>query len=213
MKLSVLLSVVGVSSLVWICPVSAEVSLDVETRGTRETRRTALVEKSPNPPFPHSPIQPSLVNSEQNPLRGTAADLMAQGEVTRVTSVQINPTESGLELVLKTVAGSERLVPLILSEGNDLVIDILDATLAFSIRNGVTETNPAPGISKITVNKADENSIRVRITGANQTPSAEIVPGRDDLVLSITPDGTTAEQEPDQEIEVIATGQAEEGSD
>lgn len=38
--------------------------------------------------------------------------------VTRVTGVEVIQTESGLELVLKTVAGSERLVPLILPEGN-----------------------------------------------------------------------------------------------
>ena len=137
------------------------------------------------------------------------SNLIAQG-VTRVTGVEVNQTESGLELILKTSAGSERLVPLILPEGNDLVIDILDATLAFSIRNGVTETNPAPGINKITVNKANENSIRVRIAGANQTPNAEVLPGRDDLVLSVTPQDSTAQEEPDEEIEVIATGEAEE---
>lgn len=108
------------------------------------------------------------------------SDLIAQG-VTRITGVEIIQTEEGLELILETVAGSERLVPLILPEGNDLVIDILDATLAFNLRNGVTELKPAPGISKITVNKGDENSIRVRITGENQTPSAEVVPGRDDF--------------------------------
>ena len=138
----------------------------------------------------------------------TASDLIAQG-VRRVTGVEVIQTEEGLELVLETVAGSERLVPLILPEGNDLVIDILDATLAFSIRNGVTKTNPAPGINKITVNKANENSIRVRITGANQTPSAEVVPGRANLVLSVTPEDTNAESEPDEEIEVIATGEAQ----
>ena len=137
-----------------------------------------------------------------------AVDLMAQG-VNRVTGVEVNQTPDGLELVLKTVAGSEKLVPLILPEGNDLVIDLLDATLAFSIRNGVTELNPAPGIRRVTVNKADENSIRVTITGEIQTPSAEVVTGKDDLVLSITPESTTAEQEPDEEIEIIATGQAE----
>ena len=136
------------------------------------------------------------------------ADLIAQ-EVTRVTGVEVVQTGSGLELVLETVAGSERLVPLILPEGNDLVIDILDATLGFSIRNGVTELNPAPGIGRVTVNRGKENSIQVRITGENQAPSAEVVPGRDNLVLSITPDGTTAAQEPDEEIEVIATGEAE----
>ena len=140
----------------------------------------------------------------------SAADLLAQGNLTRVTGVEVNQTDEGLELILKTSAGSERLVPLILPEGNDLIIDILDATLAFSIRNGVTELNPAPGINKITVSKANENSIRVRIAGANQTPNAEVVTGRDNLVLSIAPEGATTEQEPDEEIEVIATGEAEE---
>ena len=139
----------------------------------------------------------------------SAEDLVAQG-VTRVTGVEVIQTESGLELILKTIRGSERLVPLIVPEGNDLVIDILDATLAFSIRNGVTELNPAPGISRVTVNKGDENSVRVRVSGTNQTPSAEIVPGRDDLVLSIAPEDTTIETEPDEQIDIIATGEAEE---
>ena len=178
--LSVLLSVVGVSGLVWVCPVGAE-----DVGAIRE-----------------SPLQ-----------LGTAADLVAQSDITRVTGVEVNQTPDGLDLILKTVAGSERLVPLILPEGNDLVIDLLDATLAFSIRNGVTETNPAPGIDKITVNKVDDSSIRVRITGENQTPSADVVPGRDNLVLSVTLQDTTAESEPDEEIEIIATGEAEDDDD
>ncbi len=53
---------------------------------------------------------------------------------------------------------SERLVPLILPEGNDLVIDILDATLAFSIRNGVEELNPTPGIRSVALTKVDDSS-------------------------------------------------------
>ena len=158
--------------------------------------------------FPVLAESPKLVDSDSQYLSNKAADLVARG-ATRVTGVEVDRTESGLELVLETVAGSERLVPLILPEGNDLVIDILDATLAFSIRNGVTETNPAPGISSVTVNQAESNSIRVRITGANQTPRAEVVPGRDDLVLSVTLESTTTQEEPDEEIEVIATGEAE----
>lgn len=144
---------------------------------------------------------------------GTAADLMAQSDVTRVTGVEVIETDEGLELILKTVAGSERLVPLILPERNDLVIDILDATLAFSIRRGIEELNPAPGIKRIALNRVDDSSIRVTITGENQTPSAEVIPGREDLVLSVTPQDTTAESEPDEEIEIIATGEAEEDDD
>ncbi|MEO0836219.1 MAG: TonB-dependent siderophore receptor [Cyanobacteria bacterium J06642_3] len=147
-------------------------------------------------------IRPGIV-------RGTAIDLLAQG-VAQVTGVEVIQTDDGMELILKTVAGSERLVPLILSEEKDMVIDILDATLANSMSNGITELNPAPGITKITVNKVESNSIQVRITGENQAPSAEVMPGRDDLVLSIAPEGTTNEAEPDEEIEIIATGEAEE---
>ncbi|MBE9171351.1 TonB-dependent receptor plug domain-containing protein [Pleurocapsales cyanobacterium LEGE 06147] len=139
----------------------------------------------------------------------SAADLIAQ-KITTVTGVQLNQTTEGLELILETAAGEQRLVPLFLPEGNDLVIDILDATLAFSIRNGVREINPAPGITEVTVNKVDENSIQIRITGEKQAPTAEVVPGRDDLVLSITPQKAAEQTEADEEIEVIATGEAEE---
>ncbi|VEP18862.1 conserved hypothetical protein [Hyella patelloides LEGE 07179] len=155
-------------------------------------------------------VQAEVVEANgRSPLQmSTASDLIAQG-VTRVTGVTVDQTAEGLELILETAAGSERLVPLILPVGNNLVIDILDATLAFSIRNGVEELNPTPGITNVTVNKVNDNSIRVRITGENQVLSAEVVPSRDDLVLSVTPESATAKSEPDEEIEVIATGEAE----
>ena len=50
----------------------------------------------------------------------------------------------------------------------------------FRQRVSVTEFNPAPGIRRIAVNRGESNSIRVRITGANQTPSTEVVTGRED---------------------------------
>ena len=140
--LSVLLSVVGVSGLVWVCPVFAETSLDAETGKLGDSEK-ALVEKSPSPQIPQSPSQSSSI------------DLLAQNNLTRVTGVEVIQTDDGLELVLETVAGSERLVPLIVPEGNDLVIDLLDATLAFRIRNGVSELNPAPGIKTVTVNRGN----------------------------------------------------------
>ncbi len=140
----------------------------------------------------------------------SATDLLAQAPVTRVTGVEVNQTDRGLEVILKTAAGGQRLVPLILPEGNKLVIDILDANLGFSIRNGVTKTNPAPGIKTVNLAKVDESSIRLTITGQSKTPRAEIVPSRQNLVLNVTPEGSTAQTQPDEEIEIIATGEAEE---
>ena len=200
-RLQLLLVFTGLLSFGEMPVLGVETSLDGETR-RRGEGETALAEKSPSPPIPQSPSQPSVVN------------LLAQSNLTRVTGVEVIETNEGLELILETVAVRERLVPLIIPEGNDIVIDLLDATLAFSIRNGITELNPAPGIKRIAVNSDGNsirgNSIRVRIAGENQTPSAEVVTGRDDLVLSIAPEGTTTEQEAHEEIEIIATGEAEE---
>lgn len=140
-------------------------------------------------------------------LKDTASHI-AQAPVTRVTGVEVNQTNQGLEVILKTAAGGQRLVPLILPEGNNLVIDILDANLGFSIRNGVTKTNPAPGIKAINLAKVDGSSIRLTITGESKTPRAEIIPSRQNLVLNITPDKPIAQDKPDEEIEIIATGEA-----
>ncbi len=140
----------------------------------------------------------------------SAKDLLAQqNKLTRVTGVELNQTNNGLKVILTTAAGSQRLVPLILPEGNNLVIDLLDATLAFAIRNGVTKTNPAPGINSVALTKVNDNSIRLTVTGETQTPSAEVIPSQQNLVLSINPQGNTAQQTPDEEIEVIATGEGQ----
>jgi iron complex outermembrane recepter protein len=101
-------------------------------------------------------------------------------------------------------------VPLILPEDNKLAIDILDATLASSIRNGVTKSKPAPGIKEIKIAKIDESSIRLTITGEKNAPSAEVIPSRQNLVLSINPQGTSTSETSDEKIEIIATGEGEE---
>ena len=146
--------------------------------------------------------------SHQN-LSTSALDLLAQQNgITEVTGVKINQTESGLEVILETAAG-EQLVPLIFPEGNNLVVEILDATLV-PMGNEFRQTNPAAGIREVSVTQVDESSIRLTITGENQAPSAEVVSSQQNLILSVSPEGTTAQTEPDEEIEIIATGEGEE---
>lgn len=194
--LSVLLSVSG---LIWVSPVLSEM-LRAEGAGTQRQKET-----SSSPIVSESPNHPSVINLQQNN-RGTAADLLAQNNLTQVTELEVNPTAAGLELILKTTADGARLVPLVLPEGNDLVIDILDTVLASSISNGVTKTNPAPGITVISLAQINESSIRLTITGENQAPSAEVVPSEQNLVLSISPEATAAQQnDSTQTIDVIVT--------
>ena len=149
---------------------------------------------------------------------------IAQSNLTSITGVKVDRTSKGLEVILTT--RGKKLVPLIFPEGNNLVVDILDATLAPAIQNGFTKTNPAPGIKQVRLTKVDESSIRLTIAGETQTPSAEIIPsGSNSVVLNIVPT-TTAQTEVDEamqrglgglpherlhqeEIEIIATDEAE----
>ena len=155
--------------------------------------------------FPVLSESPKLVEFNSQYLSNNASDLLAQDNLTRVTGVEIIQTENGLELVLKTATGSETLVPLIIPEGNNLVIDLLDATLALPTGNEFSQSNPAPGIREITVSSIDENSIQIAIAGEKQAPSAKVLPGKDGLVLGITTDGTTAETEPSESINVVVS--------
>ncbi len=129
-------------------------------------------------------------------------------QLVRVTGVELKETTKGLELVVQTPTG-RKLVPLILPEGNRLVIDILDATLALPTGNEFREIESIEGITEVRVTQVDDSNIQITITGEKNAPSVEVVPSREDLVLSVSPKASTAETEPDEEIGVIATGQAE----
>ena len=134
---------------------------------------------------------------------------LSQNNLTSVTGVKLNRSSKGLEVILTT--RGKKLVPLILPEGNNLVIDILDATLAPAIKNGFSKTNPAPGIKQVKLIEVDESSIRLTIAGQTQTPSAEVIPSvPNSVVLNVVPKSTAqTEVDVDEEIEIIATDKAE----
>ena len=141
-------------------------------------------------------------------------NLLAQQGVARVTGVELKKSDRGLQVVLET-AGEEQLIPLILPEDNNLIIDILDATLALPTENEFRKTNPSQGIREIALTNVDANSIRLTITGTNQAPDAEVVPSNENLILTITPEAVETTDESIEEINVVvtATRTAEDESD
>ncbi|WP_036486305.1 TonB-dependent siderophore receptor [Myxosarcina sp. GI1] len=169
-----------------------------------------------------SEVQPVLAKTEaltdvasqnrQTSSSISARDLLAQentqSQLVRITEIKLEQTERGLEITFQTPSG-QRLVPLILPEGNNLVIDILDATLALPEGDKFNQTNPVEGIREVNVTQVDDSSIRVTIAGEGQTPDAEVIPSQENLVLSVTPEASTTQTEADEEIEIIATGEAE----
>lgn len=148
---------------------------------------------------------PAIPKSNQNKYQQVSAsvDLLVQntpsGRV-EVTDVQLNRTDEGLQIILEA---GEQLVPLMIPEGNNVIIDILDATLAIP-EGEFQATNPTEDIARVTVTQGDANSIRITITG-NQALTAEVVPSQQNLVLSVTPQGTTVQTQPESEIDVVVT--------
>ncbi len=145
----------------------------------------------------------------------TASDLLVQndsGNLAEVTGVELQETATGLQISLETKTG-QKLVPLILPEGNQLVIDILDTVLALPQGDKFLETNPIPGVREISLTTVDASSIRLTITGEQQTPSAEIVPSTQDLILSVSlKEGERAQTDEAEIIDIVVTAQKTEES-
>lgn len=156
-----------------------------------------------------------LDNRQTESYSTSAQDLLAQENapvsLVRITGVELEQTDDGLEIVFQTPT-KQKLVPLIRPEGNNLVIDILDATLALPTGNEFRETNPLPGITEISAVQVDDSSIRVTITGEKQVPSAEVIPSQENLVLEVTPEASTAQTQPNEAIEINVTAEGEDNN-
>ena len=156
------------------------------------------------------PVAAESKNSETKSYSISAQKLLAQeaspGQLIRVTGVELTETTEGLEIIFQTPTG-QKLVPLILPEGNNLIIDILDATLALPTGKNFRETNPIEGITEVRVVQVDDSNIQIIIMGENNAPSASVIPSNQNLILNVNPQDNTAQTKPDTSVNVIATGQ------
>nr|WP_242047471.1 type IV pilus secretin family protein [Coleofasciculus sp. FACHB-SPT36] len=111
-------------------------------------------------------------------LPGTQRVLAA---ATQVTAVQLNPTDNGVEVMLKTSEGDRsgkdtvlRPQMFTLSRGNELTADVLNARLSLPEGDSFRQENPAPGIQSIVVSQREDNSVRVTVSAANSKPTGQI---------------------------------------
>lgn len=115
----------------------------------------------------------------------------AQAAATQITNVQVNPADSGLEVVLETSDG-ERPQVFTVNRGNALIADLVNTELQLPDGSGFEKSNPAPGIRSITVAQLDENSVRVTVDGGNQSPVGQVSQGAGGIVLSVSQSASTA---------------------
>ncbi|MEA5602633.1 AMIN domain-containing protein [Nostoc sp. UHCC 0252] len=117
----------------------------------------------------------------------------AWAQISQVTNVQLNPVNGGISVALKTSSGSRPQV-FTTKRGKTLVADIINTQLRLPQGNSFRQDTPAPGIASIEVNQLDANSIRVTVTGSNNTPESQpVVRSQNGITLSFSPStGATA---------------------
>ena len=118
-------------------------------------------------------------------------------EVVQVRAVKANPTTLGVEVILQTSKG-EQLQVTNRSAGNSFIADIPNAQLrlpngdAFIFRS----EKPLAGITEITVNDFDANTIRVTVIGEASSPTVELFDSDEGLIFGLTTAASTAQQPP-----------------
>jgi iron complex outermembrane recepter protein len=135
----------------------------------------------------------------------TVTDWVAQMEAARVqiTAVRLDTT-AGLQVILETADGA-LTVPESRSMGNALIADIANATLAEEF----SQAEPIAGIALVSVTQLPGDRVRVAITGTDAPPVAEISSAPEGLAFVVTTGTAAAAGE--EEIELVVTGEQDEG--
>ncbi|MBE9100337.1 TonB-dependent siderophore receptor, partial [Vacuolonema iberomarrocanum] len=148
---------------------------------------------SPTLPLPHSP---TLASSQ-----------LAQSQTapTQIIDVQLEETETGLQVLLETPDG-ELLAPTTTVSGNALTAEIANAVLALPEDEEFLAFEPTEAIALIQVSALPGNRVQVVITGTDAPPTGTVEVTATGLALSIMP-GVAQVGEDDDALRVVVTGE------
>jgi iron complex outermembrane recepter protein len=170
-----------------------------------ESNFSALQEAMEGGAEPH--LTPDILHlSDLDPPITTVDEWMQQiaQSIVQVTGVQVNPTETGVEVILETAEG-QLVAPTTQTVGNALIADIPNAVLALPEGEEFQAASPAEGIALVSVTPRG-GGIRVAITGTEAPPTAEVSTAAQGLVLSVAPGIETTDAVDDDAIQVVVTG-------
>ncbi|MEH2082236.1 MAG: TonB-dependent siderophore receptor [Nostoc sp.] len=130
------------------------------------------------------------------------------GQVIPITSVKANPTAKGVEVILETPAGTQLQVTN-RSAGSNFIVDVSGGQLrlpsgeAFTFRS----QKPVEGITEITAQNIDANTVRVTVVGEKVLPTVELYDDDTGLVFAVASTATaTSGQQPPQTPQAIQPG-------
>jgi len=143
--------------------------------------------------------------------RSPTTQLTAQtAAVLQITNVTLNPTETGIEVLLAT-PNSKTLQPTAFAVGKTYIANIPNAVLSLPQAKEFRQANPTNGIASVSVKQVTPNNVRVEVTGA-ASPQVELYDSPNEgLVLSLTPVTSPQPETPaaqaDEPLEIIVTGE------
>ncbi|MDJ0724040.1 MAG: TonB-dependent receptor [Prochloraceae cyanobacterium] len=129
----------------------------------------------------------------------------ARADVVQILEIQLNPTESGLELIVVTNGSSPQFK--LLSQEPTVEIEIDNAILNLPQGREFRAENPADSVLSVTAIAKENNTVRISITGITETTAAFVQPSPQGLTINTIPVFNTASGE---EITITATRAEEE---
>ena len=131
---------------------------------------------------------------------------LAQTEIllVQITGVQVETTETSLQVVLETVGG-ELISPATRTVRNALVAEIPNAVLALPEGERFEQFGPAEGIAVVSVTSLPDDRVEVAITGTDAPPEVQVSVNAGNLVLSVVPGTATTADVDEDTIQLVVT--------
>ncbi|MBD2438976.1 TonB-dependent siderophore receptor [Nostoc sp. FACHB-110] len=176
--------------LLQIFALSLLVGLSIQTKNAQAEQKTADTSLKQISEIP---------NLSEIKLPNTHAEILYQGQpaidkttvaqnptTIQVTGVRLNPTKTGLEVVMATSTGERLIITTSSSNDNTLIADIPNAVLALPEGQDFQAQDPAVGIALVTITQLDNKTIRMSVTGTEGTPTAQVINSDRNLIFSLS---------------------------
>lgn len=139
----------------------------------------------------------------------TVKEWLAQVEAVtvQVINIKVDHTDTGLDITLETAEDKPLQIDAskFRAEGNRLVADISNATLALADGQEFAVDNPTDEIATVHITQLDTATIRIIVTGKTALPTQEVTLKTGTLAYSLNPESDDAEEE------VVVTGAGQRG--
>ncbi|MEO0739275.1 MAG: TonB-dependent siderophore receptor [Cyanobacteria bacterium J06649_12] len=130
------------------------------------------------------------------------AHQIAQTSPAQITDIQLEATESGLQVLL--ISTDEFAPSTTTVSGNALVTEIANAQLSLPESDNFLASNPTTEIASIQVTALSGDRVQIVITGIEAVPTATVSSASSGLVLSVIPGDSPVGEEP---LRLVVTGE------